>query len=298
MKFKVAPNRLFILSSMLKITIILVTGVWIQICTGVEASAQNMNVATYNILYYTPADHENSWEKRKAHVANIIRFHDINLWGSQEATQIQLRDLTEMLGHEYVGVARDDGATEGEYSAILYDPALFRVLKHDTFWLSRTPDKPSMDWGANFRRICTWGMFEHIKSGKTFYVYNAHFDHESQVARENSSRMVLNHIDENTTGDDSVIFMGDLNAVPGNETYQKVIEYDRLHDAYQLSAIPPHGPSGTFNGFSFTQEPDRRIDHIFLSDHFKVNRYGVLTDSYDGLNYPSDHFPVLTEIEF
>jgi len=43
--------------------------------------------------------------------------------------------------------------------------------------------------------------------------------------------------------------------------------------------------------------PDRRIDYVFLSDHFSVNRYGVLTDSYDGLKYPSDHFPVLVEIE-
>lgn len=298
MKFKAALNRSFCSLSILKITIILLIAGWIHFSLILTASAQNMNVATYNIFYHTSADHENSWDERKAHVSNIIRFHDINLWGSQEATQIQLRDLTDMLGYKYVGAARDDGDTEGEYSAILYDPGLFRVLEHDTFWLSGTPDRPSFGWGANFRRICTWGKFEHIDSGKTFYVYNAHFDHESQEARENSSEMVLDHIDENTTGDAPVIFMGDLNAVPGNVAYQKVIEHDRLQDAYQLSAIPPHGPSGTFNGFSFTQEPDRRIDYIFLSDHFKVKRYGVLTDSYDGLKYPSDHFPVLAEIEF
>jgi endonuclease/exonuclease/phosphatase family metal-dependent hydrolase len=154
-----------------------------------------------------------------------------------------------------------------------------------------------MAWGANYRRICTWGKFEHIATGKTFFVYNAHFDHESQEARENSSRMVLDHIAKNTSSDDPVIFMGDLNADPENEAYHKIIEQGRLRDAYGVSGIPPHGPKGTFNGFSITDEPVRRIDHIFLSDHFSVKRYGILTDSYGGLKYPSDHFPVLAEIE-
>lgn len=297
MKFHNAPRYLFFPFSILKLTVILSVAMCIHLSSVFVASAQNMNVATYNIFYHTPADHENSWDNRKLHVANLIKFHDIVLWGSQEATHIQMQDLTELLGQEYVGVARDDGAKEGEHSAILYDPGLFRVLEHDTFWLSETPDEPSIAWGANLRRICTWGKFEHIDSGKSFYVYNAHFDHESQEARENSSRLVLDHIDKNTTTDDPVIFMGDMNAVPENEAYQKVGEHDRFQDAYDLSEMPPHGPEGTYNGFSFAQEPDRRIDHIFLSDHFGVKRYGVLTDNYGGLKYPSDHFPVLAEIE-
>lgn len=259
--------------------------------------AQSFNVATYNIFYHTPSEHDHSWEMRKNHVANLIMFHDIVLWGSQEGVLIQLEDLRAMLGHEYVGVARDDGDKEGEHSAIFYDPELFRVIEHDTFWLSKTPDRPSMDWGVNYHRICTWGKFEHIQTGNEFYVYNAHFDHESQEARENSSRMVLNHIDENLDVDEMVIFLGDLNAEPGNKAYEKVVEHGRVQDSYHITELPPHGPTGTFNGFSFTREPDRRIDYVFLSNHFKVHRYGVLTDSYDGLNYPSDHFPVLTEVE-
>ncbi|MCC5941450.1 MAG: endonuclease/exonuclease/phosphatase family protein [Balneolaceae bacterium] len=266
--------------------------------TPQKAVAQNFNISSYNIFYYTPPEHDNSWEMRKDHVANVIRFHDIALWGSQEGEHNQLQDLREMLGQEYIGVARDDGDTEGEHSAIFYDPDMFRVLEHDTFWLSKTPDRPSMDWGVNFHRICTWGKFEHIESGKEFYVYNVHFDHESQEARENSSRMVLEHVDEHTAPDAKILFLGDLNAVPGNKAYEKVIDHGRFLDAYNITENPPHGPTGTFNGFSFTRVPDRRIDYIFLTDHFSVKRYGVLTDSYDGLKYPSDHFPVVAEIEF
>lgn len=270
----------------------------IMIFGALQLSAQSYNVSTYNIWFYTPSDHVNSWESRKDQVASVIRFHNIVLWGSQEGEHNQLQDLREMLGQEYIGVARDDGDTEGEHSAIFYDPGLFRVLEHDTFWLSKTPDRPSMDWGVNYHRICTWGKFEVIETGDIAYVYNVHFDHQSQEARENSGRMVLEHIDKHTEEGGRIIILGDLNAVTDNRAYQMIAEDERFEDAYDISQTPPHGPEGTFNGFSFTRVPDRRIDHIFLSEHFTVKRFGILTDSFNELRYPSDHFPVVAEIEF
>ena len=42
---------------------------------------------------------------------------------------------------------------------------------------------------------------------------------------------------------------------------------------------------------------DGRIDYFMISkDTFNVNEYKVITDTYDGV-YPSDHFPILTELE-
>lgn len=260
-----------------------------------DAKSATFNTATYNIRLYNPSDAPNTWEQRRAHLANLIRFHDIAIWGSQEGKHNQLQYLQNDLDYEYVGVARDDGDTEGEYSAIMYDPERFRAVDNGTFWLSETPDRPSMAWGANHRRICTWGLFEHRESGITFYLYNAHFDHQSQEARENSSRMILEHIDEHVDPEAPLLFMGDLNAGPDNPAYSMAEEHDRLADAYHLTNTPPHGPPGTFNGYDTTNDPDRRIDHIFTSGHFEVHRYGVLTDIYEGPRYPSDHFPVMIE---
>lgn len=301
------------------------------------------NMATYNIFFHTPSEHANSWEQRREHVASIIRFHDIAIWGAQEGKHNQLQDLQEMLGYEYVGVARDDGDKLGEHSAIMYDPVRFEALDSGTFWLSRTPDRPSMDWGVNYHRICTWGRFQHRGSGAEFYIYNAHFDHESQEARENSSRMVLEHVDGKVSGsvpdemqdgmqdgmhgeeqdvmhgeeqDEEkdvmhggvsdgahegmpVVFMGDLNAEPGNRVYEMVMEHGLFRDAKRVSKTPPHGPPGTFNGFDINRSPNRRIDYLFVSGHFEVHRYGVLTDTYlpeGALRFPSDHFPVVAEV--
>lgn len=287
--------------------------------SSIPVDEVRFNMATYNIFYHTPPEHANSWEQRREHVASVIRFHDIAIWGSQEGELKQLQDLREMLGYKFLGLARDDGDTLGEHSAIVYDPARFEALEDGTFWLSKTPDRPSMDWGVNYHRICTWGRFRHRVSGSEFYIYNVHFDHESQEARENSSRMVLEHIDGQNPGgvpggmhgEESggktdgvpegmpVVFMGDLNAVPGNRAYEKVLEHGLFQDAKLVSQAPPHGPPGTFNGFNINHSPDRRIDYLFVSGHFAVHRYGVLTDMYlhDGiLRFPSDHFPVVAEV--
>lgn len=261
-----------------------------------ESMAQGFNIATYNIRFYAPPDTEHSWKERRPEVTSVVQFHQFDLWGSQEGEHNQLEHLREDLGHDYVGVGRDDGEKEGEYSAIFYDPELFRVLEEDTFWLSETPDKPSYGWGVNFRRICTWAKFEHIETGSRFYVYNVHFDHEVQEARENSAKLVREHMNDNVEEELPVIFMGDLNATPENPVYEMVTGDSFFRDAYNITELPPHGPEGTFNGFRFHEKPERRIDYIFFTEHFRVFRYGVLTDNY-GLQYPSDHFPVFTEIE-
>lgn len=259
-----------------------------------EMAAQQFNMATYNIRFYDPPDGEHSWKERRSEVASVVRFHEFDLWGSQEGEYNQLEHLRSDLGHEYIGVGRDDGDTDGEFSAIFYDPDQFEVIDEDTFWLSETPYEPSYGWGVNFKRICTWGLFEHLDTGTRFYVYNVHFDHEVQEARENSIDLVRNHID-NQTEDLPVVLMGDLNVTPDNIVYESTINDGFFEDAKHLSKTPPHGPEGTFNGFAFHEKPERRIDYLFFTEHFNVKRYGVLTDNY-GLQYPSDHFPVLTEI--
>ncbi|KAA6313982.1 hypothetical protein EZS27_035335, partial [termite gut metagenome] len=38
-----------------------------------------------------------------------------------------------------------------------------------------------------------------------------------------------------------------------------------------------------------------RIDYIFVTHHFQVTKYAVLTDN-NGLYYPSDHQPVFTNL--
>jgi endonuclease/exonuclease/phosphatase family metal-dependent hydrolase len=82
-----------------------------------------------------------------------------------------------------VGVGRE-GQQSGEYSAILYHSQRLAVAQSDTFWLSDTPDRPSTNWGNDNVRICTHARFVRVVTQQSFYVFNTHLDHQSQLSRE------------------------------------------------------------------------------------------------------------------
>ena len=52
-----------------------------------------------------------------------------------------------------------------------------------------------------------------------------------------------------------------------------------LSDAYECAGIR-YAVTGTFNAFDPNRKTTTRIDHIFLTSHFSVDRYGILTDTY------------------
>jgi endonuclease/exonuclease/phosphatase family metal-dependent hydrolase len=90
-----------------------------------------------------------------------------------------------------------------------------------------------------------------------------------------------------------VILVGDFNSTP--ETEQIKIIQTLLSDARNVTAMPPYGPEGTFNSFKLDALMDKRIDYIFVSKHFDVLKYGVLTDA-NQQRYPSDHQPVVVKV--
>lgn len=259
------------------------------------ASAQNLQVATYNIRFDNPNDHGNLWKDRSVHLINQIKFHQMDIVGTQEGLYHQLEEMKANLGFPYIGVGRDKGGKEGEFSAVFYNPEKLEVLDEGTFWLSETPDAPSKGWDAALNRVCTWGKFRTKKGKKQFYVFNIHYDHIGQKAREQSSLLVLQKIKSINKAGLPVIFMGDFNVTADNPAYLTVIQNSNFKDSRLISQTPSIGNQGTFNAYNWEKLPEGIIDHIFVSPKIKVIRHGILTDNY-GMKYPSDHFPVMAEI--
>lgn len=258
-------------------------------------AAQNHRIATFNIRWDNPKDEGNLWKDRVTQVLQLIRFHEIGILGTQETLAHQLLAINEGLGYASLGVGRDDGAEKGEFSPIHYDPKRYSVEKSGTFWLSLSPDVPSKGWDAALNRICTWGKFV-SSSGERFYVFNVHYDHIGQQAREESSKLVLAKIKEINSEKLPVIWMGDFNVNPENKAYGVILENASWKDARLISKLPSYGPRGTFTGFDWERLPNEIIDHIFVQGEIEVLRHGILSDNY-GKKYPSDHFPVLVEFK-
>src|SRR5690606_14028040 len=208
---------------------------------------QKLNVASYNIRYANPDDAKrgDGWERRVPVIASQVHFFDFDLMGVQEALARQLEDLDKLLiEYDRIGVGREDGKTGGEYSAIFYKKDRFRLLDHDTFWLSETPEKPSKGWDAALNRICTWGKFRDKESKKEFFYFNLHMDHRGQEAREKSTLLVLEKIRE-IAGKAPVFLSGDFNFGQSHPNYALIVNSGFLKDSYELAPVRL-APNGTF----------------------------------------------------
>jgi endonuclease/exonuclease/phosphatase family metal-dependent hydrolase len=259
--------------------------------------AVSMRVATYNIRYESKTDDQqgNGWEKRKKPVADLIKRHGFDIVGTQEGNAKQLDELKALLdGYEFVGYPY--GGPDGTLHncATYFRKDMFKVLDEGVFWLSQTPDVPSLGWDATDRRICQRIKFREIRSGKEFYFFNAHFYFRYEQARRNSGELMVTKIKEIAKGN-PVVFVGDLNSTP--EMVQIGVIKGLLNDCAEVSKTPREGFENTFPGGRFFGEPDMRLDYVFVSSHFGVLDYKVLGDTYVENRYPSDHLPVTSLIE-
>ncbi|AIM38834.1 endonuclease [Sphingobacterium sp. ML3W] len=266
------------------------------ICSGLSYSmAQQIRIATYNIRQKNNHDTGNMWNERKDAVANLIKFHNFEIFGVQEAFIDQVKDLQERLpDFKTVGVGRDDGAEEGEHSSIFYNKNRFEATKSGTFWLSATDTKqPNKGWDAALPRICTWAILKDKKSGKSFIFMNTHFDHVGVVARKESAKLILEKAKE-LAGKLPLILTGDFNVDEHDEAYFTLANSKTVVDSYEVSPRI-YEPSSSFNGWGKSIKSKGRIDHIFVVPQIKVTNYAILTDTYEG-KFPSDHFPVTADI--
>lgn len=257
--------------------------------------AQQMNIITYNIRYNTPNDGENAWPNRIEMVCGLLKFHEPDIFGMQEALIGQIKDIKNNLPeYEWIGVGRDDGQEAGEFSPIFFNPQKFILEKDGYFWLSENCDKPGLGWDAACNRIVTWGKFKSKVTGKRFFVFNTHFDHRGVEARKNSANLIQEKIKEITKNNYPVILTGDFNLTPEEQPIKMLQSF--LNDSREVSAQPPYGPVGTFSGFKIDADLDRRIDYIFTNNDVKVLKYAVLTDN-NHKRTPSDHLPVFAKVE-
>lgn len=299
---------------------IIVFYLWLFV--GMSLQAERFVVATYNLRNANQSDSlkGNGWGQRYPFIVGIVQFQGFDIFGTQEGFWHQLQDLKKALpDYDYIGVGRDDGKKAGEYSAIFYRKERFEVADHGDFWLSSETSYPNKGWDAVLPRICTWGKFRDKRTGFTFLFFNLHMDHVGVKARQESAKLVLQIIKE--WGNIPVILTGDFNVDQTHESYRLLNHSGILQDSYEMAEFR-YAPNGTFNAFRTDSKTESRIDHIFLTNDFKVLKYGVLTDTYrtaagkeqEKVNTtgnfpkevsldryvartPSDHFPVMLVVE-
>ncbi|MCB9208839.1 MAG: endonuclease/exonuclease/phosphatase family protein [Ignavibacteriales bacterium] len=267
--------------------------IFIAIFVGQNLMAQNSltRIMTYNIRYANNNPGE-EWNVRRDKVIEMIRFHDPKIFGVQEALIEQVADISSNFPeYQLVGVGRDDGHIQGEFSALFISPE-FNVIDQGTFWLSETPDTPSVGWDASLNRIATWALVVCSKNQDTLFVMDTHFDHLGVTARLKSAELLVSKIQDLNNGFPSIL-MGDFNFTSDFEGYKIIVDSGILNDADKTAEFN-YGTSITFNGFKENLERTDKIDYIFISPEIKVKHHAVIGEKFQG-QYPSDHMPVIID---
>ncbi|HEX7367022.1 MAG TPA: endonuclease/exonuclease/phosphatase family protein, partial [Pelobium sp.] len=178
---------------------------------------------------------------------------------------------------------------------IFYKTDKFELLKHGDFWLSETPEKPSIGWdGKCCKRIASWICLRDKRSKNLFYVFCVHYDHEGKIARRESSKLMLTKIKE-IAGNHPVILMGDFNGNHSSEPYKIIKNSSLFRDTYNMVEFT-YANNNSYHDYGRKLQGNNIIDHIFVTSHFTVSKWGILSDSFEG-KYPSDHFPVLVKMK-
>lgn len=281
----------------MKKLIIFVSLLFLAMAYGKAEDKEVLKIATFNLRMDTPSDGENAWFHRKDMVNDLIRFYGFDLFGTQEGFTHQLNDILRLSDYRFIGVGRDDGKDAGEHCAIFYRSDRFKVLDQGDFWLSEHPEKPGRGWdGTCCNRICTWGKFEDLKNHKQFYFFNVHYEYEGDVARRESSNLMISRI-KSIAGNQPVFLTGDFNAFPTEEPIRILNDSGFLNDSYKITKEASFGPVCTYHGYDSTIKTEERLDYIWVTDSIQIDKYGVLTNTLYG-HTPSDHFPVMVVAEF
>ncbi len=269
----------------------------------------SLNVMSFNIRRGTAKDGKNHWTFRRSRVSELLNQYRPDVLGLQEALDFQISEISAMLpGYERVGIG-NLGGSKGLHTAIFYDAVRFVPSAEGTFWFSDTPHIPgSTGWGNIIPRTCTWARLIEKESGKAFYFYNVHLDHISQRSRKNSVVLLTQFI-HGRSSPDPFVLTGDFNSrerstpiqyLKGNiplriKTKGRVPNPEPVMDTFRVRN--PHERNvATFHGFRrfFFRF---KLDYIFVPSSVRVRAAKIIRLRWKQC-YPSDHFPLLTHIDF
>lgn len=264
-----------------------------------HAGENEIKVMSFNIRTKTSNDKGiNHWDSRKGACVALIKDQMPDIMGVQEAQYnsqwTYLKDELKDSGYNGYGVNRSDGkeSGSGEVVGVMWNTNVVKKIEVGTFWLSETPEKPSRSWGMSMNRTATWGLFEHIETGKQFFFLNTHLPlanenlDDPHLAKKEGMKIIEKKLLEYY--DDYPLYMtGDFNVISTDKVLDGIREF--MRNARTYASVRDTNP--TVNGFGDSTSR-KQIDHIYYSEYLKAVEYYTIMDSYEGITYVSDHYPI------
>lgn len=268
-----------------------------------------LRVMTLNIQGQWTKEGPNCWTNRAPLSLAVIQRQDPDLVGLQEAQVGNLDFFRQHLrGYAWVNGNCYGNNPPNEYTPIYWKADRFDLLAYGEFWFSPTPETPSIGFGVDYPMGATWVKLHDRQSGRPLIHVNTHYEDGPWGAesRLNATRIIVERM-QALGGEVPVIATGDFNWNPGGEAHALFLESGYM-DTY-LAAGLEDGAVSTFHGFEGEAYDARRysdgantfwrIDWVLVrpgAQPVQVRSCRVVTDAEPPC-YPSDHYPVVAEIE-
>jgi endonuclease/exonuclease/phosphatase family metal-dependent hydrolase len=274
-----------------------------------------IQVLSINVRCSTADDGKNNWSNRKDFLTDVIISGNYDFVGTQETVmdvnpeRNQVTFIASKLpGYGFLGRSREENQEVGEAMMIFYKKERWKMddADQETFWLSDTPETAGSktDPKAGCTRSVTAALFHELKdeqpTGRKIYVFNTHFDHMSEEARQRGAKLLMDRIANRKNKSILVIVIGDMNCgeqspairfMQGDSMILDGIECEppyKLTDTFR-TANPDATEVGTFHGFN--KPGKEKIDYIFISPSLKTISSEIIRIQREG-RYPTDHYPV------
>lgn len=263
-------------------------------------------VTTFNIRNTT-----DRYDERKTHMSESIKSIDSDIVGFQEVAWSQINRLKKSIGVESTALkcycenpilsnSKSDYRVDGDLIIFRNKTKTdieIKVLDHQYEYLS-------------FERSVQKAYLECKKDGiiEKIWVLNTHLHNGVKEKDFNERLCQIKHSyewlikSENYKETDKIIFMGDFNSIPGDKSYNFMLQNGFKSCYYDVHKNEPTKtfPSGLIAP-TMDKDEEGCIDFIWIRGDIKVTDSGLscnLPLQSDNTIYPSDHFAVWADIVF
>jgi len=258
-----------------------------------------LRLATYNVHYIwldrqTGPWSVGDWDRRKAPLdkafktlaADVVGFQEMESFSRGSGGEINLTlDFLLERNLDFRAAAVGNPEIFPSTQPILYRPDRLDLLDQGWFFFSDTPDQIySRTFNGSFPAFASWAKFQ-TKDGRTFRVYNVHFEYKSASNRRLSAELVKKRLRPVIASGETVFLIGDINGRAGSEAVE-------ILEGAQLSFAPVKGSTYHFNrGINLFGA----IDHLGVTKGASLLGQPVVVRSKFLGEWPTDHYPVFAD---
>ncbi|MCF7823085.1 MAG: endonuclease/exonuclease/phosphatase family protein [Candidatus Marinimicrobia bacterium] len=247
-----------------------------------------LRILSYNIEGMKPGSH---FESRLEAIIRELKDLDPDVMGFQEVAQdTSGKNMAYIIADSLSAYSGEDYHVYWQSTHVAYSSYLEGLAI-----ISRLPVVQSGYYDLPpgvFQRKALWSLIDLNGNQLHFFTTHLSYRDEDNELRIKQVQALKSFIETKTSSNNGLfILTGDFNCTPQTDPIAQLADYSSV-----WTLENPEQPGFTFPA----THPEHKIDYIFMDKDAKDRIRAVTLEfdnTYDGINYPSDHFGLMLVLE-